>query len=108
MLTSLPRIFSPMHLQKHMSAFSASKYALYGLTEALRAEVAQDNIHVGQVRSDRAPLHAQNVAAARLAGDDGDLCQGLSKPQAAAIYMTEYALSDGQAGVKRKGGGLGN
>ena len=35
-------------LQKYMSAFSASKYALYGLTEALRAEVAQDNIHVGQ------------------------------------------------------------
>ncbi|KAF5834889.1 hypothetical protein DUNSADRAFT_8193 [Dunaliella salina] len=34
---------------KHMSAFSATKYALYGLTEALRAEVAQDNIHVGQV-----------------------------------------------------------
>lgn len=37
-------------LQKYMSAFSASKYAVYGLTEALRAEVAQDNIHVGQVR----------------------------------------------------------
>jgi short-subunit dehydrogenase len=36
-------------LQKYMSAFSASKYALYGLTEALRAELAQDNIHVGQV-----------------------------------------------------------
>lgn len=36
-------------LQKYMSAFSASKYALYGLTEALRAEVAGDNIHVGQV-----------------------------------------------------------
>eukprot|EP00200_Dunaliella_tertiolecta_P006321 CAMPEP_0202358458 /NCGR_PEP_ID=MMETSP1126-20121109/12117_1 /ASSEMBLY_ACC=CAM_ASM_000457 /TAXON_ID=3047 /ORGANISM="Dunaliella tertiolecta, Strain CCMP1320" /LENGTH=358 /DNA_ID=CAMNT_0048951623 /DNA_START=126 /DNA_END=1202 /DNA_ORIENTATION=- len=34
---------------KHMSAFSATKYALYGLTEALRAEVLQDNIHVGQV-----------------------------------------------------------
>lgn len=32
-----------------MSAFTASKYALAGLTEAVRAEVAPLGVHIGQV-----------------------------------------------------------
>ncbi|KAJ9518130.1 hypothetical protein QJQ45_010117 [Haematococcus lacustris] len=34
---------------KSMSAFTASKYALMGLTEAIRAELEPLGIHVGQV-----------------------------------------------------------
>ena len=34
---------------KYMSAFTASKYALMGLTECIRAELWSQNIHVGQV-----------------------------------------------------------
>ncbi len=34
---------------KYMSAFTASKYALAGLTEAVRAEVAPLGVHIGQV-----------------------------------------------------------
>ena len=34
---------------KYMSAFSASKYALAGFTEAVRAEVAPLGVHIGQV-----------------------------------------------------------
>jgi short-subunit dehydrogenase len=32
-----------------MSAFTASKYALAGFTDAIRAEVAPLGVHVGQV-----------------------------------------------------------
>ena len=36
-----------------MSAFSASKYALAGFTEAVRAEVEPLGVHIGQVRKGR-------------------------------------------------------
>lgn len=42
----LPTLQVPM---KYMSAFTASKYALMGYTEAVRAELAPLNVHVGQV-----------------------------------------------------------
>ena len=35
---------------KYMAAFSASKYALSGFTEAVRAEVEPFGVHIGQVR----------------------------------------------------------
>ncbi len=35
---------------KYMSAFTASKWALAGLTEAIRAEIEPQGVHVGQVR----------------------------------------------------------
>eukprot|EP00798_Chlamydomonas_sp_ICE-L_P011715 gene11715-34442_t len=34
---------------KYMSAFTASKYALMGFTEAIRSELSGENIHIGQV-----------------------------------------------------------
>ena len=40
---------------KYMSAFSASKYALAGFTEAVRAEVEPLGVHIGQVRKWRNP-----------------------------------------------------
>jgi NAD(P)-dependent dehydrogenase (short-subunit alcohol dehydrogenase family) len=44
--TVLPLHQVPM---KFMSAFTASKYALMGLTECIRAELWSQNVHVGQV-----------------------------------------------------------
>lgn len=44
---------------KHMAAYSASKHALDGFTQALRSEVEQDGVHVGQVYPGEATCRAQ-------------------------------------------------
>eukprot|EP00955_Chlamydomonas_euryale_P014677 157692-Chlamydomonas_euryale.AAC.1 len=44
---------------KHMSAFTASKYALAGFTEAIRTEAEPLGVHIGQVRGKREAHRSQ-------------------------------------------------
>eukprot|EP00850_Spirogloea_muscicola_P005439 SM000025S08334 [mRNA] locus=s25:173183:174578:+ [translate_table: standard] len=51
---------------KNMSAYSASKHALHGLSEALRLELAPQGVHVAQLLSSSFIVQPSDVAAAEL------------------------------------------